>query len=85
MNAPTNLAADDAKKAYLERCYKMTHAELYAELMRVHTEAHRLIQEAVKQENQRVVKAIEDYVEKHDREYKEFGLELAGLIEGKEA
>ena len=81
MNAPTNLAADEAKKAYLESCYKMTHPQLYAELMRVHTEAHKLIQEATIQERQRAVKAIETYVADSDSEFKEFGNELAALIE----
>jgi len=36
-------APEDAKLDYMTRVYKMSHAELFAELMRVHTEANRLI------------------------------------------
>lgn len=61
MTAPTNLAADEAKKAYLENCYKMTHAQLYAELMRVHAEAHKLIQEAVSQERQACAELCDEH------------------------
>ena len=46
MTAPTNLAPDQVRQDYIARCYKMSHAELFAELMRVHTEAHRLVSEA---------------------------------------
>ena len=49
MSAPTQLSEDDAKKDYLALCLKMTHAQLYAELMRVHKEATLLIQQAVEQ------------------------------------
>jgi hypothetical protein len=42
MNAPTEVAPDDARHDYIARVYKMSHAELFAELMRVHTEANRL-------------------------------------------
>lgn len=45
MTAPTNVAPDDARHDYIARVYKMTHAELFAELMRVHTEANRLVSE----------------------------------------
>jgi hypothetical protein len=31
------LAMEDVKKAYMERVYAMNHAELFHELMRVHT------------------------------------------------
>lgn len=41
--APTALAADDAKKDYMARVYKMTHAELFHELMRVHTASAQMI------------------------------------------
>lgn len=45
MSAPTQVAPDDARHDYIARVYKMTHAELFAELMRVHTEANRLVEE----------------------------------------
>ena len=37
------IAAEDVKKAYMERVYAMSHAELFHELMRVHTESARLM------------------------------------------
>lgn len=43
MTAPTNVAPDDARHDYIARVYKMTHAELFNELMRVHTEASKMI------------------------------------------
>ena len=43
MDAPTQVAPDDARHDYIARVWKMTHAELFAELMRVHTEANRLV------------------------------------------
>ena len=42
MSVPTEVAPDDARHDYIARVYKMSHAELFAELMRVHTEANRL-------------------------------------------
>lgn len=42
VSAPTEVAPDDARHDYIARVYKMSHAELFAELMRVHTEANRL-------------------------------------------
>jgi hypothetical protein len=45
MTLPTNVAPDQARHDYIARVYKMTHAELFAELMRVHTEANRLTTE----------------------------------------
>ena len=45
MTAPTSVAPDDARHDYIARVYKMTHAELFAELMRVHTESARMIME----------------------------------------
>ena len=39
------VAAQDTKMMYMERVYKMTHAELFHELMRVHTESARMIME----------------------------------------
>ena len=44
MTAPTQVAPDDARHDYIARVYKMTHAELFAELMRVHTEANKLVE-----------------------------------------
>ena len=82
MTTPTALSDDDAKKNYLALCLKMTHAQLYAELMRVHKEATNLVQQAVEHERNNIVKAIEQYVDNHDWEYKEFGLELAEFIKG---
>jgi hypothetical protein len=35
----------EAKMMYMERVYKMTHGELFHELMRVHTESARMIME----------------------------------------
>ena len=40
------LAMEDIKKAYMERVYAMSHAELFHELMRVHTESAKLLQDA---------------------------------------
>jgi hypothetical protein len=52
MTAPTQVAPDDARHDYIARVYKMSHAELFAELMRVHTEANRLVEQAVKDERE---------------------------------
>jgi hypothetical protein len=41
------IAAEDVKRAYMQRVYAMNHAELFHELMRVHTESARLLQEAI--------------------------------------
>ena len=59
MTAPTQLSEDDAKKDYLALCLKMTHAQLYAELMRVHKEATLLVQQAVEQEREACAKVCE--------------------------
>ena len=40
------LAMEDVKKAYMEKVYSMTHAELFHELMRVHTESAKLLRDA---------------------------------------
>ena len=56
MSAPTQLSEDDAKKDYLALCLKMTHAQLYAELMRVHKEATLLVQQAAEQEREECAK-----------------------------
>ena len=83
MTAPTNLAPDQVRQDYIARCYKMSHAELFAELMRVHKEATALIQQSVEQERQECAQVCEDYVKDMDREYKEIGEEMAGLIQAR--
>jgi len=40
------LAMEDVKKAYMEKVYTMGHAELFHELMRVHTESAKLLRDA---------------------------------------
>ena len=60
MTAPTQLSDEDAKKDYLALCLKMTHAQLYAELMRVHKEATLLIQQAVEQNNREWIGLTDD-------------------------
>ena len=40
------LAMEDVKKAYMEKVYSMSHAELFHELMRVHTESAKLLRDA---------------------------------------
>jgi hypothetical protein len=52
------LAMEDVKKAYMERVYAMTHAELFHELMRVHTESAKLLQEA-QAENERLKDSLD--------------------------
>ena len=54
------MAAEDVKKAYMERVYAMSHAELFHELMRVHTESARLLQIA-EGELRRLQERIEQY------------------------
>ena len=54
------MAAEDVKKAYMERVYSMSHAELFHELMRVHTESAKLLQEAHK-ELDKVRQALAQY------------------------
>ena len=43
ISTPEQLAADDAKKRYMEHCFGMSHAQLFNELMRVHGESARMI------------------------------------------
>ena len=43
ISTPEQLAADDAKKRYMEHCYGMSHAQLFNELMRVHGESAKMI------------------------------------------
>ena len=85
MTAPIAVAPEEARKDYIATCFKMTHAELFQELMRVHQAAGQLMDEQVKRalEAQRanIVKTIENYVMDMDREYRELGNEIAGLIE----
>jgi hypothetical protein len=59
-NAMMPVAAEDMKKAYMERVYAMSHAELFHELMRVHTESSRLMQMA-ESELKRLQERIEQY------------------------
>ena len=54
------IAMEDVKKAYMERVYAMSHAELFHELMRVHTESARLLQLA-EGELKRLQERIEQY------------------------
>jgi hypothetical protein len=83
MTVPTNVAPDDARHDYIARVYKMSHAELFAELMRVHTEANRLVNDAVAAERQACIQVCEDYVSEMDSNYRELGHEIAGTIEAR--
>lgn len=58
------IAAEDVKRAYMERVYAMSHSELFHELMRVHTESAKLLQE-VKAELERVREALAQYEPVH--------------------
>jgi len=40
------LAMEEVKKAYMEKVYTMSHAELFHELMRVHTESAKLLRDS---------------------------------------
>jgi len=57
--ADSTVAAQDAKMMYMERVYKMTHAELFHELMRVHTESAKMIMD-LQQEVERMKEADQD-------------------------
>ena len=59
-NAMMPMAADDMKKVYMERVYAMSHAELFHELMRVHTESARLMLMA-QEELEKVRSQLEQY------------------------
>ena len=52
------LAMEEVKKAYMEKVYTMSHAELFHELMRVHTESAKLLRDA-KDEAARLKDALE--------------------------
>jgi len=54
------IAAEDVKKAYMQRVYAMTHAELFHELMRVHTESAKLLQD-VSAERDRLQALVDTY------------------------
>ena len=54
------LAMEDVKKAYMERVYTMSHAELFHELMRVHHESSKLLQ-AAEEEINKVRAALSQY------------------------
>jgi hypothetical protein len=57
----SSVAAQDAKLVYMERVYKMTHGELFHELMRVHTESAKMIME-LQSELERVAAGNQDDV-----------------------
>ena len=48
MTAPISVAPEEARKDYIATCFKMTHAELFQELMRVHQAAGQLMDEQIK-------------------------------------
>lgn len=52
------LAMENAKKDYMEKCWGMTHAQLFSELMRVHTESAKMLQAA-----QEKIQALENELE----------------------
>ena len=52
------LAMEDIKKAYMEKVYSMSHAEMFHELMRVHTESAKLLRD-VHDENERLKDTLE--------------------------
>jgi len=54
------IAMEDVKKAYMERVYAMSHAELFHELMRVHTESAKLMM-AAQEELEKVRSQLEQY------------------------
>jgi hypothetical protein len=54
------MAMVDVKKAYMERVYAMSHAELFHELMRVHTESAKLMMVA-QEELAKVRAQLEQY------------------------
>ena len=58
------IAAEDVKRAYMERVYAMSHSELFHELMRVHTESAKLLQE-VQAELEKVREALAQYEPVH--------------------
>lgn len=53
------LAMENAKKDYMEKCWSMTHAQLFSELMRVHTESAKMLQTA-QEKIQQLMDEIED-------------------------
>jgi len=56
------VAAQDAKMMYMERVYKMTHAELFHELMRVHTESAKMIMDLQKE-----IKSMKETAQDNDK------------------
>ena len=69
MTAPTSVAPDQARHDYIARVYKMSHAELFAELMRVHTEANKLVEQAVKDEREACALICDLMHKAHDRSH----------------
>jgi hypothetical protein len=55
----SDTASKDAQKAYIDSLYRMTYEQLVAEVMRVHSEAHRLITE-ISEENSALLAKIEE-------------------------
>jgi uncharacterized protein YaaR (DUF327 family) len=53
------LAMENAKKDYMEKCWNMSHAQLFSELMRVHTESAKMMQVA-QEKIQELMDEIED-------------------------
>lgn len=60
ISTPEQLAADDAKKRYMEHVYGMTHAQLFNELMRVHGESAKMITELQAKVNELKAKAEDE-------------------------
>ena len=69
MTAPTSVAPDQARHDYIARVYKMSHAELFAELMRVHTEANRLVEQAVKDEREACIQIVDSLYVPEEGDY----------------
>ena len=55
----SDTASKEAQKAYIDSLYRMTYEQLVAEVMRVHTESHRMITE-LSEENAALVAKIEE-------------------------
>ena len=42
---PTALALEDVREEYMDRVWNMNHDQLFSELMRVHTESAKMLQD----------------------------------------
>ena len=60
ISTPEQLAADDAKKRYMEHVYGMTHAQLFNELMRVHGESAKMLTDLQRKIDELEAKAKSD-------------------------